>query len=237
MFPFSIGHRSLYKDAGILHCDISVQNIMRTRIPIAKASDSKGFLIDFDYAQQQYPNCEQSFCMTGTAPFIALELLLKPQVYHTWRHDLESFLYVLIWLCTDNPYEKLNAWVKGLEHRDFVKAKYLDVTTTGFFEDVLNGFHVRFEPLKGLSLAFKEILFKDSNMTTTAGDKNREDIYNKVIQIFDDCVAKLESTKTLEKKVPEELAGHHDKGVEAGGEGWEYVERETGNELSMGECG
>ncbi|RPB25765.1 hypothetical protein L211DRAFT_782201 [Terfezia boudieri ATCC MYA-4762] len=224
-------HRSLYEDAGILHCDISVQNIMRTRTPIARASGPKGFLIDLDYAQQQYPNSEQSFCMTGTAPFIALELLLKPQVHHTWRHDLESFLYVLIWLCTDNPYEKLSAWVKGLEHKDFAMAKFTYITSTEFFEDVLNGFHVRFEPLKELSLAFKEILFKDSKMTTPAGDESRKDIYNKVIQIFDDCVVKLESTQTLEKKEPKELSGHHDKGVEAGNEDWEYVERGTGKNV------
>ncbi|KAF8806792.1 hypothetical protein BYT27DRAFT_7101319, partial [Phlegmacium glaucopus] len=39
----------------------------------------------------------------GTLPFIAIEILC-PQVgnqtqVHAYQHDLESFLYVLIWIC------------------------------------------------------------------------------------------------------------------------------------------
>ncbi|RPB18919.1 hypothetical protein L211DRAFT_772191, partial [Terfezia boudieri ATCC MYA-4762] len=90
-------HRSLYKKAGILHCDVSIYNIIRMR----STSSLKGFLIDLDYAHQLSNSQEQSPCITGTAPFMALELLQTPgtPTCHTWRYDLESFFYVLIWLC------------------------------------------------------------------------------------------------------------------------------------------
>ena len=52
--------------------------------------------------------------VTGTPPFMALEILLKRPVAHTWRHDLESFLFVLIWMCTETPYESLSDWRDGL---------------------------------------------------------------------------------------------------------------------------
>ena len=41
-------HRSLYEKAGILHCEISIHNIMRTR---TNDSGLKGFLIDLDYTK------------------------------------------------------------------------------------------------------------------------------------------------------------------------------------------
>ncbi|KMP04337.1 hypothetical protein CIRG_04028 [Coccidioides immitis RMSCC 2394] len=34
---------------------------------------------------------------TGTMEFMAIEVLLN--IDHTYRHDLESFFYVLIWQC------------------------------------------------------------------------------------------------------------------------------------------
>ena len=122
-------HRSLFENAGILHCDVSINNIMRSRPDTFPSL--KGFLIDLDYAQQleSNPSLEQSPCRTGTAPFIAVEILLQESpVYYTWRHDLESFLYVLIWLCIQDPLKNLASWVKGLSGQAFVDKKKADAT-------------------------------------------------------------------------------------------------------------
>ncbi|KAG0692390.1 hypothetical protein DFH29DRAFT_783183, partial [Suillus ampliporus] len=40
---------------------------------------------------------------TGTVPFMVLDLLteegLQGEVEHLYRHDLKSFMWVLIWVC------------------------------------------------------------------------------------------------------------------------------------------
>ncbi|EDN07437.1 predicted protein [Histoplasma mississippiense (nom. inval.)] len=43
---------------------------------------------------------------TGTMEFMAIEVLLN--IDHTYRHDLESFFYVLIWQCVRRGWEKLD---------------------------------------------------------------------------------------------------------------------------------
>ncbi|POG61764.1 hypothetical protein GLOIN_2v1426031, partial [Rhizophagus irregularis DAOM 181602=DAOM 197198] len=37
---------------------------------------------------------------TGTLPFMAIEIL-KHNAEHTFQHDLESFFYVLCWICCE----------------------------------------------------------------------------------------------------------------------------------------
>ena len=152
----------------------------------------KGFLIDLDYAQQH--DREQSTCITGTAPFMALELLLEKHRCHTWRHDLESFFYVLIWLCTYDPYTTLDSWAHALWRRESAKSKCLDIMF--LFPKVVAGFNSRFEPLKDLARQLRDILFFEASenhrnfiYTTPPGDDARTKTYNKVIQAFDDCIA------------------------------------------------
>ncbi|KAG5957896.1 hypothetical protein E4U57_001654 [Claviceps arundinis] len=88
-------HRSLYMESGILHGDISVNNIIMTEP--AKADGYKGMLIDFDSAHDITKDPSGRRHRTGTIEFMAIGVLLGQQ--HTYRHDLESFLYVFIWLC------------------------------------------------------------------------------------------------------------------------------------------
>ncbi|KAG6134305.1 hypothetical protein E4U38_002448 [Claviceps purpurea] len=88
-------HRSLYMESGILHGDISVNNIIITEP--AKAGGYKGMLIDLDSARDITKGPSGTRHRTGTIEFMAIGVLLGRQ--HTYRHDLESFLYVFIWLC------------------------------------------------------------------------------------------------------------------------------------------
>ncbi|RPB21138.1 hypothetical protein L211DRAFT_453407 [Terfezia boudieri ATCC MYA-4762] len=199
-------HRSLYEKAGILHCDVSIYNIMRMR----STSGLKGFLIDLDYAHQLSNSQEQSLCITGTAPFMALELLQTPgtPTCHTWRHDLESFFYVLIWLCIMNPYKTLNSWVQCLASPLCASIKKDDVTWA-FEERVLDNFHDAMNPLKKLAFGLREILFykqmdpreleeldakgltRKIQLGTPAGDGARCNMYDRIITAFNDCIATL----------------------------------------------
>ncbi|OBS20584.1 hypothetical protein FPOA_06941 [Fusarium poae] len=89
------GHESLYK-AGLLHRDISVNNLM-----INEDGDNpswSSFLIDLDLAiKESREVASGAKGKTGTRAFMAIGALLGEQ--HSFMHDLESFFWVLFWIC------------------------------------------------------------------------------------------------------------------------------------------
>ncbi|KAF8418143.1 hypothetical protein EV426DRAFT_619966 [Tirmania nivea] len=114
-----IAHASLFFQGGILHRDVSVNNIMAIASPLATVPKTPptiggeflytpgtnlyGCLIDLDYAvvitEQDTSGIPER---TGTYPFIAIAILQGAATglaaTHRYRHDLESFLYVLLWV-------------------------------------------------------------------------------------------------------------------------------------------
>ena len=54
-------------------------------------------LIDLDLAKVLGSGRSGARHQTGTMEFMAIEVLQG--IDHTYRHDLESFFYVLVWLC------------------------------------------------------------------------------------------------------------------------------------------
>lgn len=85
------GHESLRQLAGLLHRDISVGNLMIDK-------DNRGFLIDLDLAiKEQRLGASGAKGKTGTRAFMAIGALLGEQ--HSIMHDLESFFWVLFWIC------------------------------------------------------------------------------------------------------------------------------------------
>ncbi|PKY06361.1 hypothetical protein P168DRAFT_279806 [Aspergillus campestris IBT 28561] len=95
------GHQSLYTKAGILHGDISPSNLLineETNYPYPS------FLIGLDLSHREQPSLSPSTTeprertrKTGTRPFTAIGLLLNEQP--SFHHDLESFFWVLFWIC------------------------------------------------------------------------------------------------------------------------------------------
>ncbi|KAL8897340.1 MAG: hypothetical protein Q9207_007262 [Kuettlingeria erythrocarpa] len=85
------GHESLL-NAGILHRDISIGNILLTE------KEDDGFLIDLDLAiRTSDVQASGAPSKTGTKVFMAIGALYgKP---HSFMHDLESFFWVLFWIC------------------------------------------------------------------------------------------------------------------------------------------
>ncbi|KAJ7679253.1 hypothetical protein DFH06DRAFT_975230, partial [Mycena polygramma] len=85
----------LYKTAKIVHRDISLSNLMFQRI------DDKlyGVLSDFDLTNPYGRNKSSvSKLHSGTRAYMAIDLLVPKPPKHQYRHDLESFLYVLVFL-------------------------------------------------------------------------------------------------------------------------------------------
>jgi len=112
-------HADLFFTGSILHRDLSINNIIVLREPtVVKSSVSPsasarqifttdtllyGCLIDLDYAvdispRGTGPRTQVPLERTGTFPFIAIQVLYA-QEPHRYRHDLESLLYVFLWLC------------------------------------------------------------------------------------------------------------------------------------------
>ena len=115
--------QTLHDSVGVLHRDISPNNILFVPDESGKA---KCILIDFDYAAsvgrlQHAAHGFRTVCFVfvfwfqvssscvftcsqrsqGTPPFMALKIMLKSgeNVVHELRHDLESLLYVILWVC------------------------------------------------------------------------------------------------------------------------------------------
>ncbi|KAH0825992.1 hypothetical protein J3R83DRAFT_7461 [Lanmaoa asiatica] len=100
------GHLALWRH-GIHHRDVSASNLM------SKSGEgvAVGVLNDFDLATVQ--GTVRGNERTGTIPFMAIELLseegLAGHISHKYEHDLESFLWVLVWICLRYDKGKLRA--------------------------------------------------------------------------------------------------------------------------------
>ncbi|KAI9765252.1 MAG: hypothetical protein M1839_005599 [Geoglossum umbratile] len=93
------GHRSLYQDEKILYRDVSKNNIIIT--DAEKEEDPSGMLIDLDLAKELDSGPSGARHRTGTMEFMVIEVLKGKA--HTYRHDLESFFYIFLWVIKRCP--------------------------------------------------------------------------------------------------------------------------------------
>ena len=91
------GHYRLWEN-GIHHGDISLNNLMYD--VCAETGDPVGIVNDFDLATWvDHPTTNND--RTGTIPFMAIDLLdggLDRRIPRLYRHDLESFIWVLTYI-------------------------------------------------------------------------------------------------------------------------------------------
>ncbi|KAG2352592.1 hypothetical protein BDR07DRAFT_1615635 [Suillus spraguei] len=61
-----------------------------------------GALNDYDLSSSQY-DVPRGYERIGVAPFVAINMLaedtISRKVTHLYRHDAESFVWVLVWVC------------------------------------------------------------------------------------------------------------------------------------------
>ncbi|KAJ6511958.1 hypothetical protein C8R47DRAFT_1314047 [Mycena vitilis] len=108
----AVKHHEIAYKAGVMHRDVSEGNVM------FEEEATEGFLVDWDYAEftakgwnnfkewfpdrakhDPYADVNKSLKdLTGTYPFMAIELHKKVDTLHTISHDMESFYWLLIWM-------------------------------------------------------------------------------------------------------------------------------------------
>ncbi|THU98859.1 hypothetical protein K435DRAFT_752501 [Dendrothele bispora CBS 962.96] len=148
-------HHRAFMAGRVLHRDLSENNLMMRRDSDGQV---KGVLNDWDLSSKinetgNVPTSDAKH-RTGTLPFLALDLLRTKPEHHLYRHDLESFLYVLLWAGLHygldgkrNPYP--NKAVQGWMSSDFTAAiahKSL-LAFTWKINQLLDAFTPEFKPL------------------------------------------------------------------------------------------
>ena len=194
-------HRSLYFDGNILHRDISENNIIIT--DPEEAGGFNGMLIDCDLSIEIDGRRTGARQKTGTMEFMAIEVLREFD--HTYRHDLESFFYVLIWICArrvwerefkckllDRPKESmLTDWYTG-SYKQIAQRKRDAVGVTGF-EELLDEFPRVFDCVKPLCREIRGILFPYRDGLFIGTPSEPEELYGPIIHAFDEAITKIAS--------------------------------------------
>lgn len=185
-------HRSLYFDAKILHQDISPGNMII--LDGQEEGRPKGILIDLDSAIELAEELETEPGITGTRPFMAIGVLRSE--YHTYRHDLESFLYVFLWTVITNHTEnlpaasKLRQWSNG-DWNELATRKSLDMDHD-HFRIILEEFTSEFHSLKPLADNLHQILFplRDGIIWTGTDDSPEtvDRLYDGMIRAFEQAI-------------------------------------------------
>jgi hypothetical protein len=116
------GYESLYIQAGMLQCDISPGNLI-----INEEADNpswSSFLIDLDLAiKEQRQGFSGARGKTGTRAFMAIGVLLGEK--HSFMHDLESFFWVLFWICIHYDGPNKGRVVRMFDTWNYVDTKVL----------------------------------------------------------------------------------------------------------------
>ncbi|CZS92412.1 uncharacterized protein RAG0_02864 [Rhynchosporium agropyri] len=196
------GHKSLLEDGKILHRDVSENNIIITDFSAKGAS--KGRLIDLDLAKELDSKPSGARHRTGTMQFMAIEVLEGKG--HTYRHDLESFFYVFLWMCIRYGYEDtdrqnpskvtrpktyiLRGWYTGV-YTEIANTKqgHMDKNR---FENIVSEFAPKFENLKPLARLVRNVLFPIIEGAIFTGTfQDHKIMYNSIISAFEETISGL----------------------------------------------
>ncbi|RFU72772.1 serine threonine- kinase sgk2 [Trichoderma arundinaceum] len=126
------GHESLYRRAGLLHRDISINNLMVNEEE--EDPSRRAFLIDLDLAiEERRTAASGAKGKTGTRAFMAIGVLYGEQ--HSYIHDLESFFWVLYWICVHYDGPGLSIGTTDYERWNYMNDDQLATYKTGFISD------------------------------------------------------------------------------------------------------
>ncbi|KAL1740898.1 hypothetical protein HDZ31DRAFT_67463 [Schizophyllum fasciatum] len=209
-------HLQLYERKDILHCDISENNIMLRAQAGSRLRE--GILIDFDCALlvKDLPICPgrpkvgYMYRTRGTLPFMSYDALCCSRSYYPgpWD-DLESFLYVLMWICTnysgprmmfrqgfDLSASPMGPWLTGgCQHKWSVMYVYDDERFRAFLDSVFDPY---FDDLKDLVCDLRSVI-----MHSLDKNENRAPAeHHSVLMIVDHFIRKRWPTAQDPSSIP-----------------------------------
>ncbi|OJD10456.1 hypothetical protein AJ78_08541 [Emergomyces pasteurianus Ep9510] len=137
------GYMSLYDKTDLIQSDISPRNLM-----VNEDNDNPSwpaFLIDLDLAIKEKRDASSGARgKTGTRAFMAIGVLYGEQ--HCFMHDLESFFWVLFWICIHyegpgkgSTVERFEKW-NYMDTEELAGAKHGVIGEEGDFLRVANGY-------------------------------------------------------------------------------------------------
>ncbi|EEH33159.1 hypothetical protein PAAG_04212 [Paracoccidioides lutzii Pb01] len=126
------GYMSLHDEAGLIQCDVSPRNLM-----VNEDKDNPSwpaFLIDLDLAiKTQRDGSSGARGKTGTRAFMAIGVLYGEK--HCFMHDLESFFWVLFWICIHYDAPGKGRIVERFEEWNYVSTEKLADEKKGVISD------------------------------------------------------------------------------------------------------
>ncbi|KAF5383710.1 hypothetical protein D9615_003840 [Tricholomella constricta] len=128
-------HYLAFANAKELHQDLTPNNLMFKRTDHASDSKATGILQDWDYVVD---SDDQMRHRTGTMAFMASDLLSDQSPPHLYRHDLESFFYILVWAAFNYDFdtkERLPMTHFALYHWNDAKLSACARSKTEFLSD------------------------------------------------------------------------------------------------------
>ncbi|KAF4993142.1 hypothetical protein FDECE_13498 [Fusarium decemcellulare] len=156
------GHESLLR-AGLLHRDISINNLM-----INEYNDNPSwpaFVIDLDLAiKEPREAASGAKGKTGTRAFMAIGALMGEQ--HSFMHDLESFFWVLFWICIHYDGPDKSRTVPRFDKWNYADTEELAGIKLGvvvseaiFMRTVTDNFTRHYKPLIPLLNGLRKLVF------------------------------------------------------------------------------
>lgn len=183
-----VAHRALFR-ARILHRDISILNIMLSLHP--QPDLPRGYLIDLDMAIDISSSSGSGPpSHTGTREFMAIGVLRGEP--HTFRHDVESFFFVFVWVCVYGHWwhggvvTPLKGWAIGtMEQSALVKEQAMRRGAPGGWQEIEAAFMPWAQRMKGVAERWREVLFKSEGGVMELGTPRNEDVlYGPVLRLL-----------------------------------------------------
>ncbi|KAJ2085232.1 hypothetical protein IW138_006439 [Coemansia sp. RSA 986] len=167
-------HNAILKKCGLLHRDISVNNIL---VITNDGDDSlrrpvKGLLIDYDHAISVDQDSTGNGTRSGTLPYMSIHNLEGAPGKRSALDDWESLLYLICWLGTfginskdrDNINKKKTAEIEKWRHgtmQDIAECKRRQMNSMDTFSGlILAGFQEEYNVLKLLATKIYMALFQ-----------------------------------------------------------------------------
>lgn len=176
-------------NAGFLHRDIPINNLMINEDD--ENPSRRAFLIDLDLAvREKRKGASGAKGKTGTRAFMAIGALLGDQ--HSFMHDLESFFWLLFWICIhyNGPNERARV-VARFDKWNYADVEELAELKSGlvgnerhFLNRISQSFTPYFEPVALWVNKLRRLLFPGDK--PWQGEEDHE-LYGRVQRILRDA--------------------------------------------------